>query len=220
MNILFIGPPGSGKGTQSQLLHEHYGLVHLSTGDMFRAAISQQTEVGLKAKSFMDRGEYVPDEVVIELIGHRLREADCKKGFILDGFPRTENQATALDGLLTQISMSLDSIFYFRVDKEILVKRLSSRRTCRNCNRVVPSDQVSVELSKGADCEKTAGSPCDFYQRTDDQPEVVQKRIEVYQAQTSPILNFYRRKPGFMEIDASLPQPQVYKLIQAALPKP
>src|SRR4051812_14979499 len=135
MNILFIGPPGSGKGTQSQLLHEHHGLVHLSTGDMFRNAIAKQTEVGMKAKAFMDRGEYVPDAVVIDLILHRLREPDCKKGFILDGFPRTEPQALALESSLHQMGIQLDAVFYFRVKKEVLIARLSGRRTCRACNR-------------------------------------------------------------------------------------
>jgi adenylate kinase len=217
MNILFIGPPGSGKGTQSQLLHEHGGLVHLSTGDMFRAAIQKQTPVGLKAKSFMDRGEYVPDDVVIDLIRLRLQEPDCQKGFILDGFPRTDKQAIALDMMLTEMGLFLDAIFYFKVEKQILVKRLSSRRTCKECGRVVSEDQVASEIAKGVACEKNSASVCEFYQRTDDRPDVVQKRIEVYETQTSPILNFYRTKPGFVEVDGSLPPQQVYQLIQQTL---
>ena len=215
MNILFIGPPGSGKGTQSQLLHEKHGLVHLSTGDMFRAAISKQTEVGMKAKAFMDRGEYVPDAVVIDLIRHRLNEPDCKAGFILDGFPRTEPQAEALELSLDQMGLKLDAVFYFRVKKDVLVERLSGRRTCRQCNRVVSVDQLEAEKEK--DCEKKPGSPCDFYQRSDDQPEVVQKRIDVYETQTAPILGFYSKKANFLEIDASLPPQQVYGLIEQAL---
>jgi adenylate kinase len=219
MNILFIGPPGSGKGTQSQLLQEKRGLTHLSTGDMFRSALAKQTEVGLKAKAYMDRGEYVPDQVVIDLIGLRLQEPDCKNGFMLDGFPRTENQAKALDDLLVKLGMSLDAIFYFKVEKASLVQRLSSRRTCKNCNRIVSVDQIQAELAKNVMCEKYPGSVCDFFQRSDDQPDVVQKRIEVYEAQTSPILDFYRKKPGFVEIDASQAPAQVYKQIDQVLSK-
>ncbi len=218
MNILFIGPPGSGKGTQSQLLHDQRGLVHLSTGDMFRSAISKKTPVGLKPKEFMDRGEYVPDAVVIDLIGNRIHEPDCQKGFILDGFPRTAPQAQALDSLLAQMHLNLDAIFYFKVAKEVLVERLSARRTCRKCNRVVSAEAVPAEII-AHECEKNPGFPCDFYQRSDDQPDVVQKRIEVYETQTAPILDFYRSKPGFLEIDASLPQQKVYQLIEQVLKK-
>jgi len=217
MNILFIGPPGCGKGTQSQLLHEHHGLVHLSTGDMFRSAIAKKTPVGLKAKEFMDRGEYVPDAVVIDLIRHRLNDTDCQRGFILDGFPRTEPQALALEASLLQMGLHLDAIFYFKVDKAVLVHRLSGRRTCRACNRVVSVDQVAAELASGVECVANPGSPCDFYQRADDQPGVISKRIEVYETQTAPILDFYRKKPNFFEIDASLPPQQVYSLIEHAL---
>lgn len=135
MNILFIGPPGSGKGTQSKRLQDRYGLIHLSTGDMFREAIARQTPVGLKAKGFMDRGEYVPDSVVIDLIRDRLSAPDCKRGFVLDGFPRTEPQAEALDSLLSGMGLKLDAIFQFDIAKQVLVERLSSRRVCRTCNR-------------------------------------------------------------------------------------
>ena len=201
MNILFIGPPGSGKGTQSQILHDRYGLVHLSTGDMFREAIGQKTEVGLKAKAFMDRGEYVPDAVVIDLIRERLGRSDCEQGFILDGFPRTEPQAKALDELLSGMGLNLDAIFYFDLSAEILVNRLSGRRVCKNCNRV-----VTVELARSGNagaCAKT-GSGCEFIQRSDDQPEVVRKRIEVYQTQTAPIIGHYEKFKGFLKVYIAL----------------
>ena len=218
MNILFIGPPGSGKGTQSKLLHDHYGLVHLSTGDMFREAIAKQTAVGMKAKSFMDKGEYVPDSVVIDLIRHRLHEPDCQLGFILDGFPRTEPQAVALDELLAEMGMSLSAIFFFDVQKETLIERLSSRRTCRRCNRVISADQLNAAVAKEA-CPKDHSTTCDFYQRTDDQPEVVKKRIEVYQNQTAPILGFYQKKKNFLTIDGSQDPDHVYQVIDRALRK-
>lgn len=215
MNILFIGPPGSGKGTQSKLLHDHHGLVHLSTGDMFRNAILNKTPVGLKAKEFMDRGEYVPDAVVIDLIRHRLREPDCARGFILDGFPRTQPQATELDSLLLQLGMELDAVFFFDVKKDVLVERLSGRRTCKNCNRIVSVDQLSQAVHDL--CEKKPGMRCDFYQRADDHADVVEKRIEIYQNQTAPILDFYRKKKNFVQIDASVPADRVYKIIEKTL---
>ncbi len=200
MNVLFIGPPGSGKGTQSKVLQKKFGLVHLSTGDMFRQAITDQTEVGLRAKAFMDRGEYVPDSTVIDLIRDRLNKDDCKKnGFILDGFPRTVAQAEALSDLLNGLGMALKAIFYFQVDRAELVRRLSERRTCRNCQRVLPLDQV-VNFKPSEGCVPAG---CDFYQRTDDQVEVVSKRIEVYEAQTMPVVEYYRKSAIFHALNGA-----------------
>jgi adenylate kinase len=218
MNILFIGPPGSGKGTQSKLLHDHYHLIHLSTGDMFRHAISKQTDVGMKAKAFMDRGEYVPDEVVIDLIRHRLREPDCKDGFILDGFPRTEPQAKALEDLLNELNMKLDGVFYFEVNQSVLIQRLSGRRTCRNCDQVISADQLNTAVAADV-CPKSANHHHDFYQRDDDKAEVVQKRIEVYTNQTAPILNFYALKSNYLKIDASQSPDKVFSLIESKIQK-
>lgn len=215
MNLLLVGPPGSGKGTQSQQLIKKHGLVHLSTGDMFRAAIQNQTEVGLKAKAYMDRGEYVPDHVVIDLIQHRLEQADISNGFILDGFPRTVPQAEALSELLQKLNKKLDAVFYFSVKKEELVKRLSSRQTCRNCGRVVSQDQLAVEVNKT--CVKTKHA-CDFYQREDDRAEVVAKRIEVYESQTTPVLDYYRKNHShFVMLNGAESPAEVFQKIEQTL---
>jgi adenylate kinase len=209
MNLLFMGPPGSGKGTQSKFLVDRFAVAHLSTGDMFREAISNKTEVGMRAKAFIDQGELVPDQVVIDLIRAKLATL-TGKGFILDGFPRTVPQAIALNELLIGLGINLDGVFFFDVQKDILVNRLSSRRTCRKCNKVVSAD----DLSKN---QCSTGGTCDFYQRDDDQPEVISKRIQVYQDQTAPTVKYYESNPAFLKIDGTQPADQVFQLILSKL---
>jgi len=209
MNVLFMGPPGSGKGTQSKLLRDRFDMEHLSTGDILREAIAQKTEVGMRAKGYMDKGEYVPDAVVIDLIRARLSSL-AGKGFILDGFPRTVPQAQALDQVLSELNLQLNGVFFFDVKKDVLVNRLSSRRTCRNCNRIVSADMVSN--GKLEDCTVTS-KPCNFYQRNDDLPEVITKRIQVYQEQTTPVIDYYKSNPNFLTVDAAMPADQVFQII-------
>jgi adenylate kinase len=201
-----MGPPGSGKGTQSKLLCDRFGMEHLSTGDILREAIVNQTEVGLRAKSFMDKGEYVPDSVVIDLIRSRL-SAMNGKGFILDGFPRTVPQAQALDQVLGELKLQLNGIFFFNVERDVLVNRLSSRRTCKNCNRVMSSEQTGSQA-----CSVT-GSQCEFIQRNDDKPEVITKRIQVYQDQTTPVIEYYKPNSNFLTVDGAQPADQVFQII-------
>lgn len=208
MNVLFMGPPGSGKGTQSKLLCDRFQMVHLSTGDMLREAIANKTEVGMRAKSYMDKGEYVPDSVVIDLIRVRLSSLGGK-GYILDGFPRTVPQAKALDQLLLELNLPLNGIFFFNVEKDVLVERLSSRRTCKNCNRILSVDSLKTDVEK---CSVT-GKSCEFYQRNDDQPEVISKRIQVYQEQTTPVIEYYKPNSNFLTVDGTLPADQVFQII-------
>lgn len=196
MILLFLGPPGSGKGTQSKLLESKLGVPHLSTGDMFRKALSEKTPVGLQAKGFMDRGEYVPDQVVIDLIKERVSQPDAARGFILDGFPRTINQAEALDLVLLSMGLKLDNIVNFQIPEDVLVARLSDRRTCSKCGRI-----LSAEASAQSTVECKVEGACEFVQRSDDLPEVIRKRMSVYQAQTSPLLKFYQARPGFITVD-------------------
>jgi len=205
MNLLFMGPPGSGKGTQSKFLCDQFSVTHLSTGDMFREAISKKTEVGVRAKSFMDKGELVPDQVVIDLIRDKLSSLNGK-GFILDGFPRTVPQAKALDDLLQSLNVKLDGVFFFDVQKDILVSRLSSRRTCKKCNRVVSADNANEGVC-------AAGGPCEFYQRDDDKPEVISKRIQVYQDQTSPVIGYYEKSPVFLKVDGTQSAEHVFQVL-------
>jgi adenylate kinase len=204
MISIFLGPPGSGKGTQAKHFQSARGWPQLSTGDMLRAAIAGKTELGERAKSFMDKGALVPDELVIALIEKRTSDADCALGFILDGFPRTLPQAEALAKMMAAKGQELDAVFYFRISDAELVTRLSGRRTCSKCGAVYhvkfsPPKQTGV-------CDKCAGA---LIQRDDDQESVILNRLSVYQKQTSPLVDFYRQRKVLHEIDASAPPTQV-----------
>jgi adenylate kinase len=195
MILLFLGPPGSGKGTQSKILEKRLGVPHLSTGDMFRKALSEETPVGVQAKAYMDRGEYVPDAVVIDLIKERVSQSDCSSGFILDGFPRTLPQAEALGRVLESLRLKLDHAINFQIPEDVLVTRLSDRRTCNKCGSIVKSAAANQQTP----CK--SGGYCEFVQRADDQPEVIRNRMNVYQEQTAPLLKFYQAHEGFISVN-------------------
>ncbi|WP_394239234.1 adenylate kinase [Niallia oryzisoli] len=189
MNLVLMGLPGAGKGTQAEKIVEKYGIPHISTGDMFRAAIKDGTELGLQAKSFMDKGNLVPDEVTIGIVRERLSKADCNKGFLLDGFPRTVAQAEALENILSDLNKKIDFVINIDVDQEILMERLTGRRICKSCGATYhlvfnPPAQQDV-------CDKCGG---DLYQRADDNEETVGNRLEVNLKQTKPLLDFYETK--------------------------
>ena len=212
MKIILMGPPGAGKGTQAEKLVELYQIPHISTGDMFRKAQKEGTELGLKAKSYMDQGQLVPDEVTVGIVKERLAEDDCKGGFLLDGFPRTVQQADALDGILVELGMALDRVVNIEVDKAFLVDRLTGRRVCRSCGATFHVTNKAPKV-EGV-CDKCGG---DLYQRNDDKVETVSNRLDVYAAQTAPLIEYYQSKGIMSSIDGSKSMEDVLADIRTAL---
>ena len=207
MNVVLLGAPGAGKGTQAQKMIETYEIPQISTGDILRAAVKAGTPLGLEAKRYMDAGELVPDEVVIGLVKSRLAEPDTAKGFILDGFPRTTAQAEALDVELESLGKTIDSAIAITVDPEVIVARLTSRRTCRECGTITTT-------SAGDACPKCAG---ELYQRDDDNETTVRNRLDVYARSTAPLVDYYGSKGVLHEIDGDRPVDMVFADVRAAL---
>jgi adenylate kinase len=209
-----MGPPGAGKGTQAEKLVDLYQIPHISTGDMFRKAQKDGTELGLKAKSYMDQGQLVPDEVTVGIVKERLAEVDCKEGFLLDGFPRTVQQADALDTILAELDMALDCVVNIEVDKAFLVDRLTGRRVCRTCGATYHIANKAPKV-EGV-CDKCGG---ELYQRGDDTIETVSNRLDVYAAQTAPLIDYYKSKGIMSSIDGSKSMEDVLADIRTALEK-
>lgn len=196
MNLVLMGLPGAGKGTQAEKIVQKYGIPHISTGDMFRAAIKDETDLGLKAKSFMDKGELVPDEVTIGIVRERLSKDDCEKGFLLDGFPRTVAQADALENILSDLNKKIDYVINIDVDQSILMERLTGRRICKDCGATY--HLVFNPPAKDGVCDRCGG---ELYQRADDNEATVQNRLDVNIKQTKPLLDFYETKGYLRNID-------------------
>ncbi|MGC2857068.1 adenylate kinase [Novispirillum sp. DQ9] len=211
--LIFMGPPGGGKGTQAQRLQDDYGIVQLSTGDMLRAAVASGTEIGKKAKAVMDAGQLVSDDIVIGIIDERLDAADCANGFILDGFPRTVAQAEALDKLLADKGMALDAVLELRVPDSLLVDRITGRYTCAKCGAGY-HDSFKKPTVEGV-CDSCGGT--EFKRRADDNAETVKSRLEAYHAQTAPLLPYYEGKGLLTVVDGTLPIDEVTRQLEAAL---
>jgi len=184
MKIVMLGPPGSGKGTYASRLTKMLGIPHISTGDMVREEIKAQTEIGKKIKEYNDRGELVPDEIIIKLLAERLKKADAKKGFILDGFPRTLRQAEALEKI-----SEIDLVINLNVPDEIIIQRLSNRLICKRCGAIY--NRLTLKPKVNGVCDVCGG---ELYQREDDKPEVIRERLKVYKRSTEPLIEYYRRK--------------------------
>ena len=212
MNVILLGAPGAGKGTQAQLLAEWLGVPHVASGDLFRENLRNETELGLEAKRYIDDGDLVPDEVTIAMVVERLSRPDCAKGVLLDGFPRTVVQAEALDEILAQQGKAIDLVPYIRVGNDMLVARLAGRWTCRRCESVY--HEIFNPPEREGICEECGG---ELYQRPDDTPETQRRRIGVYLEQTSPLIEFYRRRGLLVEIDGEAAIDVVERHLRAAI---
>jgi adenylate kinase len=212
MFLILLGPPGAGKGTQAALLVETWKLAHIATGDMFREAMRSGSEVGQQAKAYYDRGELVPDELTIRMLLERIAQPDCARGCLLDGFPRNLDQAKALDAALSKRSQAVDHAAYIRVGEEELVQRLSGRWTCRGCGAVY-HERYSPPKTAGR-CDQCGG---ELYQRTDDQPETVRRRLGVYFRDTAPLVEYYRHEGKLVEVDGGQSIEVVGRALKEAL---
>lgn len=197
MNLILLGAPGAGKGTQAKRLAEKYKIAHISTGDMLRDAVAKGSELGRRAKGYMDRGELVPDDIVIGIVKERLREEDCRNGFILDGFPRTLKQAEALDKMLSELGKEIDAVINIVVPEEEVVKRIAYRRSCKKCGAVY---NLIYDPPRGKVCDKCGG---ELYQRDDDREEVVRERYRVYRDRTEPLIEYYRKRGKILDVDGT-----------------
>ncbi len=194
--VVLLGPPGAGKGTQAKLLQERFAACQISTGDILRKAVADQTPLGKEASAYIDRGALVPDVVIVNLVAERLKDKDCEAGFILDGFPRTIPQAKSLDEILTKMGRGLNRVLSVKVPKDVIIQRLAGRRTCRSCGAL--SHKVFNPPKKEGVCDRCGG---ELFQRDDDREETVAHRLSVYETQTAPLVDYYRRMGILQEID-------------------
>jgi adenylate kinase len=212
MHIIILGAPGAGKGTQADTICEEMNLPHIASGDLFRQALEEKTELGLLAKSYMERGELVPDEITIKMILERVNQPDCARGCLFDGFPRNLEQAQALDKALSQAGKEIDKVIYIKVPDEELVKRLSGRWICRDCQ--TPYHLISSPPKVPGKCDKCGA---ELYQRPDDKEETVRERLKIFSTQTIPIIDYYKKQNKLVEINGNLDIPEVAKEIVSIL---
>jgi adenylate kinase len=212
MRIVMLGAPGSGKGTQAQRIQKDHGWPQVSTGDLLRSAVADKTPLGLKAKKAMDAGELVSDEIVLGMIKERIAEGDARRGFILDGFPRNTSQANSLDTLLTELKLTLDRAVLMDVDFDILMKRLTGRRTCSKTGQI-----LNIYFSTPAELEACRKAGGELLQRKDDNEETIRNRLQVYEGQTAPLVDYYTKKGLLKTVTATGEVDAVYSRLKSAL---
>ncbi|KAF2962292.1 adenylate kinase [Fervidobacterium sp. 2310opik-2] len=208
MNLIFLGPPGAGKGTYAKRVVEKYNIPHISTGDIFREAIAKGTELGRKVQDIVNSGNLVPDELTNALVEERLKQDDCKKGFILDGYPRTLNQAQALNEMLKKMGKELDGAIYFEVDEETVVQRISTRRVCSKCGKVY--NVITLPSRVEGICDDCGGT---LIQRDDDKEDIVRSRYRVYIEKTSPLIEYYKNQNKLFTLDGRKSVEEVMKIL-------
>jgi adenylate kinase len=196
VRVVLLGPPGAGKGTQAKLLHERFEACQISTGDILRKAVAEQTPLGKQASEYVSKGDLVPDSLIVDLVAERLKEKDCERGFILDGFPRTISQAQSLETILRNMGVALDRVLAIQVPHSVIVERLAGRRTCRGCGALYHLT-LDPPQAEGV-CDRCGG---DLYQRDDDREETITARLKVYDTQTAPLLSYYRERGMLSNID-------------------
>ena len=212
MKLIFLGPPGAGKGTQATGVSSHLRVPHISTGDIFRKNIKEGTELGKKAQEYMNAGALVPDELVVDLVKDRLQQDDCKNGFLLDGFPRTIFQAEKLDEFLSESNLKMDIVINLKVEKEALIKRLTGRRVCKDCG--ASYHIVNIPPKKEGVCDICGG---ELIQRKDDNIETVENRINVYEEQTAPLIGYYKEAGSLVDFDGEASLDEVFDAIVQAI---
>lgn len=209
MRLIFIGPPGVGKGTQAKMLTEKHRLPHIATGDILRNAVRQQTPIGLQAKAHMDRGDLVPDKIVVDIVEERLRDADCRDGFALDGFPRTIEQANALEQVLKRMAIGVDHVVCFTTPRQVLIDRISGRRACGSCGSNY--HVVNLPPKREGFCDRCGSA---LIQRKDDTAATVADRLDVYDRQTAPLVRYYRERSLLREIDADGDPREIFRKLE------
>jgi adenylate kinase len=215
VRVVLLGPPGAGKGTQAKLLRERFEACQISTGDILRKAVADKTPLGREAERYLNRGELVPDDVIVRLVGERLKQTDCAKGFVLDGFPRTLPQAQSLEGILKEMALPLDGVLSIQVPHDVIVQRLAGRRNCQNCGALY---HVNFDPPRnGETCDRCGGR---LQQRDDDREETITTRLRVYESQTAPLSNYYRERGNLREINGVGKVEEIQRRIVEAVGRP
>lgn len=212
MRLVLLGPPGAGKGVQADLITKKLNIPHISTGDMLRAEVAHNTDLGKAAKGYLTQGELVPDDIIIEMIKKRLKEKDADNGFLFDGFPRTMIQAQSLDEVLEEMNLSLDAVINLDTPEEVIIRRLSNRRTCKDCNAIY--NLITMPPKREGKCDNCGG---DLYTRTDDKEEVIRSRLNTYNNQTAPLIKYYQEKDLLYSVNGGQEAEFAYQEIEEIL---